>query len=248
MESLNPFTANTEESYINEKDLTDNESDIIKLFSEQIMDGLSLSALGAITGDEIFGDQIDKDDDSLHLVAMMDETQPLQSELIAKICAMLDSHGLIEPDRFSYQMFKRKAGYTAKSNTDLHDICKYCLAICLKDYQIVKFAGDEFLLNSEMMTPIFEILPHQGKKYSDRPSVPMNRTQIKLKNGKATIKTNHYLSVLVWVFWDGNPSKVDKKEMDTTQLQESLDKIDSSLFNTGATDKSYDKGELIYTK
>jgi hypothetical protein len=223
---------------------------------------LSITALGVLAAEEIFGEQLDVNDESLFLAAIIDETQPIQSELVAKLSMVFDMHELVEPDRYSFQAFKRKAGYSGKdkrlpksvtrdpedeSDPDLYELGSYCLAICLKDYQIVKFGGEEHMLQLERMTPVFEIRPHDKKKPADRPSVPSNRTQIKLPNGKATLKTRDYLSVLVWAFWDGHPSKQDNISMNTAPLQEVIEKLGKSAFNQEIPQKSPpNEGIVIY--
>ena len=228
---------------------TTNEAEVLSQLTKDIYNDFSLAALGVMAADEIFGELVDKNDESLFLAAMIDDTLPAQSELVAKLNATFDINGFLEPDRYSCQVFKRKAGYSGRdkrlqksqtrdpedtSDPDLLDLGQYCAAICLKDYQIVKFGQKEHLLNLEKMSPIFEILPHSSnKKGADRPSVPINRTQIKLGNGKATIKTRQYMSVLVWAFWDGNPSKEYNTTVDNSPLQDVLNKLskDSVLHN-----------------
>jgi len=229
--------------------LTGEQAKILAELTEDTLSGLSLPALGVLVADEVFGELIDNKDEALFLAAMIDDTMPVQSELVAKLNATFDINGYMEPDRYSCQLFKRKAGYSGRdkrlqksstrdpedeSNPDILELGQYCSAICLKDYQIVKFGQQEYLLNLEKMTPIFEILPHASeKKPSNRPAVPSNRTQIKLGNGKATIKTNKYMSVLVWAFWDGNPSKEYNMTVDNSPLQEVINKLkgDSVLNN-----------------
>lgn len=239
--------------------LTKEETESIGALHE-CFDQLSLTILGTLAAEEIFGDQIDKNDESLFLAAILDETQPIQSELITRLIMIFDLHGLVEPDRYSYQIFKRKAGFSArdkrlpksitrdpedKSEVDLLELGQYCAAICLKDFQIVKFGGQEYTLTEERLTPTFEIMPH-GKKSADRPSVPFNRTQINLGNGKATLKPRHYLSVLVWAFWDGDPSKKNNVEMNTSSLQEIIDKMTPSIFNREDQKSIPEKGIVIY--
>jgi hypothetical protein len=243
--------------------MTEEQARILAELTQDTLDGLSLAALGVLVADEIFGESISIDDQSLFLAAMIDETQPLQSELVAKLNATFDINGYMEPDRYSCQLFKRKAGYSGgdkrlqksvtrdpedDSNPDLLELGQYCAAICLKDYQIVKFGQEEYLLNLEKMTPIFELLPHptSGQKWANRPAVPSNRTQIKLGNGKGTIKTNKYMSVLVWAFWDGNPSKEYNTTVDNSPLQEVINKLKTdSVFNNEVPINIPEEGVII---
>lgn len=241
--------------------MTEEQAKILSDLTKGLLGDVSLAALGVLTVDEVFGELIDKDDESLFLAAMIDETQPAQSELVAKLSAMFDINGFMEPDRYSCQLFKRKAGYSGRdkrlqksitrdpedtSNPDILELGQYCTAICLKDYQIVKFGNQEYLLNLEKMTPIFEILPHEKKGGADRPSVPINRTQIKSGNGKATIKTRKYMSVLVWAFWDGNPSKEYNTTVDNSPLQEVLNKLSKdSMFHNETPVTIPEEGVII---
>lgn len=245
-----------------ESPLTKEELDSFGPLSEAF-DKLSLTVLGTLAADEIFGDQIDADNEALFLAAILDETQPIQSELAARLSTVFDMHGLMEPDRYSYQLFKRKAGYSGrdkrfpksptrdpedKTEADLLELGQYCLAICLKDYQMVRFDGQEHILTAERLSPVFELRPH-GKKPADRPAVPSNRTQIKLGNGKATLKPRHYLSILVWAFWDGHPSKENNIEMNTSPLQEVIDKLKTTVLDQESIptqDLIPEKGIVIY--
>lgn len=225
-------------------------------------DKLSISALTALAAEEIFGKQLDTDDESLFLASIIDDTQVIQSELVAKLNMILDMHGLVDADRFSFQVFKRKAGYSGrdkrlpksitrdpedKSDPDLYELGSYCLAICLKDYQIVRFAGEEYMVQLERMTPLFEIRPHE-KKPADRPSVPSNKTQVKFPNGRVTLKNRDYLSILVWAFWDGHPEKQDNIQMNTEPLQKVIEKLGKTSFEGfSPTQKSQsDEGIVIY--
>lgn len=156
-------------------ELDQDEVSTLDFLSKAALDGLSLSALATITADEIFGEQIDKDDDQLFLAAMIDETQPLQSELVAKLGAMYDANGFLDPDRYSMQIFKRNAGFTPQderlaksvtrdpentSKSDLYDLGQYCSAVCLKDFQVVVFGREEHVLSSGLISPVFELKPH----------------------------------------------------------------------------------------
>jgi hypothetical protein len=214
MESI-PFADILEENVVPPSELTEDEASTIEYLSRAVLDSIPLRSLGIITIDEIYGDQIDAAGEDLFLSAMVDETQPLQSELAARLCGILDMQDLVEPDRFSCQVFKRKGGYTTKGDTDLIEICQYCMAVCLKDYQIVRFEDKEYLLYEGMTTPLFEIKPK-----ASRPSIPKNKTQVKLANGKATIKSKKYISILAWAFWCHDPKKENNKEINTEALHE----------------------------
>lgn len=217
---------------------------ILDELDKDTFSNLSLCSLGVLTADEIFGEAIDVDNESLFLAAMIDETQPLQSELVAKLNTTFEDNKYLSPDRYSCQVFKRKAGYSARDK-NLSELGQYCVAICVKDYQIVKFKNEEHMIPLDHMSPLFELLP--GKK-ADRPSVPFNRTQIKLGNGKATIKQRKYMSVLIWAFWDGNPIKENNTTVtDTSPLQDVLNKLASQnpIFEETISNSVPEKGIII---
>lgn len=266
---LPPFIPIPEDRLVNPTELSKDESDTLGMLSGAALDGLSLTSLAMITADEIFGDQIDKDDESLFLAAMIDETQPLQSELVAKLHTMFDMSGLVEPDRYSYQLFKRKAGFTARdkrlpksvtrdpkeeAEPDLSELGQFCVAVCLREYQVVNFASEEHLLSQGMLSPVFEIKPHPEEKRAkpaDRPSVPKNRTRVRLGQGKATIKSRKYMSILVWAFWDHNPVKENNKnnkKTDTSPLQDVIDKLKNTVVDreTHSSEPIPEKGITIY--
>lgn len=202
--------------------------------SNAALNQILLSEMAVLTVDEIFGKDIDSNKEDLFLNAILDDTQPLQSELIAKLEAMLDANGLVAPDRYSIQVFKRKAGYASnnrKSDDDLAKLGQYCAAICLKDYQVIMYDRKEHILSFGMISPVFELKPHEkGKKAkpSPRPSVPRNRTQIRIKQGKATIKPRNFLCILVWAFWDRQPIKETKTKMDGSKLQNVIEQNKSA--------------------
>jgi hypothetical protein len=220
---------------LNPEELDKDESETLDYLSNAALDQISLPAVAALAADEIFGKDIDSDKEDLFLNAILDDTQPLQSELMAKLEAMFDANGFMAPDRYSFQVFKRKAGYAPNNKTsddDLARLGQYCAAICLKDYQVVVYDRKEHILSSGMISPVFELKPHEeGKKVklSPRPSVPRNRTQIKIGQGKATIKPRNFLCILVWAFWDGHPIKVAETKMDGSNLQNVIDRLKDSI-------------------
>lgn len=223
---------------LNPEELDKDESETLDFLSNAALGQISLPAMAALTADEIFGKEMDDtDNEYLFLNALLDETQPLQSELMAKLEAMFDANGFMPPDKYSFQVFKRKAGYTVskKSEDDLSKIAKYCAAICLKDYQIIVYDNKEHIISSGMISQVFELQPHpdfKKSKYAPRPSVPRNRTQIKLGQGKATIKPRSYLCFLVWAFWNGDPIKVVETKMDGTELQNVIDRLKDTIVDS----------------
>jgi hypothetical protein len=243
-----PLAPRTKGDQIDPTQLSNEESDTIGFLSDAAIDAIPLPLLATLTADEIFGDQIDENNESLFLGEIIDETQPLQSELVARLSTLFDTKGFTEPDRFSFQVFKRKAGYGAKdkrlpksitrdpedkSDPDIAELGQYCSAICLRDFQVIKFDNDEHFISSGKMTPVFELKPHPNKKskLAPRPSVPKNRTQVKLGKGKATVKSRKYICFLVWVFWDGYPNKESSIESDTSPLQGVIDGLKSTVIN-----------------
>lgn len=240
-----------EDQLIPPEELTEDEANTIDFLSNSILDSISLPSLSVITAEEMFGDKISNNDESLFLSAMIDETQPLQSELVARLHHLFDAKGYTEPNFYSYQLFKRKAGFSTRdkrlaSNStsenqekfDLSELGTYCSAVCLNEYQVVKFGNDEHLITAGNISPVFELKPHTGDKKAKpapRPSVPFNRTQVLMGKGRATIKTKKYTSVLVWAFWDSDPTNKKETEIDTSSLEENLKGLLSTVSDQSVT-------------
>lgn len=199
--------------------LNKDEVDTLDYLSNVVLDSLSLPTIAVFTADEIFGQKMDSKDENLFLHAVIDETQPLQSELVAKINAMFEDQNFHDPDRLIFQVFKRTAGYAPNNDEPL--LGQYCMALCLKDFQIVSFNKKEHLLSQGMASPLFEL--ESGKK-KPRPFVPRNRTKVSLGKGQGTIKSRKYLSFLIWAFWDGYPIK-EKSKQNSEELQKVLDNL-----------------------
>ena len=201
-------------------------------WSDDFKKSLPLAVLGALVADEMFGDKMDSKNEDLFLAGMLDETQPLQSELVAKIGAMFEANGFYLPDRLSLQIFKRKAGFRQKRGDA--DMGSYSVALCLRDFQVVVFNKQEQLVTNGNTTSFFELEPHpegsgRNAKFSPRPSVPYNRTTVKLPNGKALLKSREYLCILVWGFWNEHPIKPQEEtpgaEMNGAFLQKMVDDL-----------------------
>lgn len=167
---------------------------------------LSLPVLAALATDEMFGTKIDVKDENLFLSGLLDETQPLQSELAAKLNSTFDANGAHPPDRISLQVFRRKAGFSQKA--DDVDMGRFAIAICLRDFQVISFNRKEDIVTSGNLSPIYELEPHP----SPRPGVPKNRTMIKQPNGKTLLKSRQYLCIMAWAFWDDEPIKTKQPQ------------------------------------
>ena len=194
-------------------DPTDDLPEPEQLWDTDFKQSLPLPVLGVLVADEIFGDKMDNEDESMFLSEMLDETQPLQGELMAKLSAMFDANGFYPPDRFSLQVFRRKGGFQSKR--DDPDFGRYSAAVCLREFQVITFNREENILSNGDVSRFYELVPHpEGKKGppAPRPGVPRNRTTIKLPNGKALLKARKYLCVLVWAFWDDDPIKPEETE------------------------------------
>ena len=139
-------------------ELNEEEIETLKLLTHAALDSIPMSALGLVVAEQIFGEEeLSKKDENLFLSAVLDETQELQSELAARISSYLEGQVLNPPDNFSIQVFRRKAGYTYKEGFDAKHLGKFCAAVCLKDFQAIRFGKDqEYVIREGMRTPIFE--------------------------------------------------------------------------------------------
>lgn len=169
---------------------------------------LPLPVLAALAANEMFGKKMEPKDENLFLSGLLDETQPLQSELVAKLNATFDANGVHPPDRISLQVFRRKAGFAPKKEDA--DMGRFCVAICLRDFQVISFNRKEEIVTSGNLSPIYELDPHPEKGMNPRPGVPKNRTIIKLPNGKALLKSREYLCFMAWAFWVDDPIKKEQ--------------------------------------
>ena len=193
---------------------------------------LPLPVLAAMAADEMFGKEMDDPAESLFLSALLDETQPLQSELAAKLGATFDANGFHPPDRISLQVFRRKAGFAPKRDDD--DMGRFAVAICLREFQVVVFDRKEDIVLNGSLSPFYELEPHpeeekpkKKKEFSPRPSIPRNRTIVKLPNGKALVKSKEYLCVMAWAFWVDDPIKREEPQgkLGVEQLQKIVDEM-----------------------
>lgn len=200
--------------------MDEDEQDMITDLSEQVLNSIPLPALAALTADEIFGESIDENNENMFLKAMIDETQPVQSEFAARIAAMFDAGEINEPSCLSLQILKRKAGYSSKQEDD--KLGNYCCAISLNEFQVVMMGREENVLTPGSMSRIFEL--KNGKK-AERPYIPRNKTIIKFSNGQAKVKPRNYLSLMLWAFWADYPVKPKEKPKDSPQLQQIIESL-----------------------
>jgi len=231
-------------------DLNEEESETLRFLSETALNSIPLSAIGALGADEIFGEKMDSKNESLFLTALVDETEPLQSELAARLSAMFEGNGFITPDRFVLQVFRRKGGFGGKEFMNKQKSIKlgeYTAAICLKDYQLVMFEQKEHLLKSGDISPFFQ-LAQTSKNYLQIPHVPRNRTKISLGSGRATLKPRDFLSILAWAFWDGYPINEKVPEQNSEHLSSLLDQLKLQEQSEDSEEPAPPEGEeiLIY--
>jgi hypothetical protein len=189
----------------------------------------NINLLGRFVIEYLFGDKLDTKDEYLFLSSILDETESLQSELIAKINNLFEEQNYTRPDRVSIQVFRRNAGFRTTQNEN--DIGNYAMAFCLKDYQIIQYDQKEYFVSPEVTqfwtTPCFEFKPHSNKKGA-KPSVRQNHTRVKFPNGRFTFKNHEYMSILLWIFWDESPT-VTKIPRQTKGLEEKLKKLDKEM-------------------
>lgn len=183
------------------------QAEVLRYLSGLALDQVPLPELGIMVMEEIFGKEIDRSNQNLFLAYILDETQPLQGELAARLGGIYESNGFRAPDIFSMQVMGRRAGLSGKIPDELGI---YCSVMCLRDYQIIKFDDQTHFIGLEKISPVFDLSNY-------KPYVPRNSTRVNLGNGKATIKRNDYLCLLVWAFWDSNPT-YGSTVMDTEAL------------------------------
>ena len=172
-------------SPLNDSD-SDEETELLWNLSEFALNLIPLSSLAMLTSDEIFGDKIDDLTDDLILSQIVDENQPLQSELAIRISILFKSKGMKGPDQLIFQVLKRLAGS--------HPDGKYISAISLCENQIVVVDGEEHVLTPGAISPI-----------SKKIFVPRNKTLINFPDGRSTLKSKDYTCLMVWAFWTDNP-------------------------------------------
>ena len=161
---------------------------------QDVVNELNISTLGLIVAQQIFGDDLDNESESLFLTKELDETEPIQGEFAAKLCHLFHENGIEPPETFIFQVFRRKAGFVPKEKA-----AEYAMAICIKDYQVITHERQDHLLSRDCLSPLFRV------SEDNIPRIVPNRTQVKLGNGQATIKTRSYMSMIVWAFWDEYP-------------------------------------------
>jgi len=191
--------------------------------------------LSTIVLDEVYGEELDDPDERLFRSIILDETDPTQAELTAKIGELFEAQDCAIPDRVSLQFFRRKAGFRTTRNEP--DFGNYCMAMCLKDYQIVVFDKEEYFLQPGQTSPYFELLPHptsKKEKQSPRPFVPAQRTQYKRPNGKSSLKERNYSSILLWAFWEDHPTEMPKMPVG---LEEILANYENQLKEDSSDDE-----------
>ena len=218
-------------------DLTDKEKEEASFWANMALDSIALPTLGTLVARELFGDSVDDTNETLFKGAFIDETEPLQAELMARVSALVEEQGLTEPDCGVIQIFRRKAGLKTKKDEDHPG--SYCAAVCMKDFQVIVAEKKEHILSAGMCSPLFKITD------DDRPSVPFNRTQIKLGRGQGTLKTRNYLSVLVWVYWKEYPEKSEQMNVDTPDLRKVIDHLKSEEGETEPEEKEESSKEFV---
>jgi len=211
----NPFTAPQFP-----EDLSPEEREEAINLSNLALDSINVGVLAMLTADEVFGERVDEPNEDLFLGQVIDETQPIQAEFMARVCNILEENGLEEPERCVIQLFRRRGGFRTKKTDD--KLGNYTMAICMKDYQVIVYDKEENLLSAGTCSQLYDIseIAH--------PSVPFKRTQVSTGGGKATIKNREYLSVLVWAYWSESPEKKEAPQISEEDLQKLMEKFKES--------------------
>ena len=183
---------------------------------QDVMKELNISTLGLIVAQHIFGDQLDNDSEYLLLTKELDETEPIQGEFGAKLAHLFHENGIMPPETFIFQVFARRAGFIPKEI-----LGKYAMVIGVKDYQVISHERKDYIIEKDSLSPLFQI------SEGSIPRVIPNRTQIKLGQGKATIKSRRYMSMMVWAFWDEYPElKAAPSEIQDDEIAKALQSIE----------------------
>lgn len=213
-----------------------------KEYSPDMIRELDAFMLSGLVADSIFGDKLDNKDEHVFLSSMLDETEPLQAEYISKLSAIFERQSYAPPDRWSIQIFRRKAGFKASRNDT--DFGNYSMALCMKDHQIVVYNGQEYPLVMGQTSPCFELKPQptdKKEKPSPRPSVPRNRVQYTKPNGQKSLKTRNYWCILVWAFWDEMPlnrNREPSKEGLQKAMQAAAEQLEAKQSSEDATEET----------
>jgi hypothetical protein len=194
---------------------------IYKFFSgEKKMDSSSIEFLeklshfdvGILTRimiEALFGEKLKDSNEDYFGKIILDESNPCLEIYVCKLCALFHMSGILPPENFELQVYKRKAGYNPK---DIKS--KYMMGLVLGDTQVFNYKGEDYIIKAEHFTPIFDITE------TDYPKIPKDRTTIQLENGKTTVKARNYLSVVIWAEWEEDPRI--PKELQESHIQNAL--------------------------
>lgn len=173
-----------------------------------IIDMIPTPALASMAAGELFGDDFDSGQDNICLIKDMDEKADLQGELLDRVYESLDQFGYTEPDLYKMQVLGRTAGYVNDIKFGEENMDIYCLVTSIREKQTVSYGKEDYQLDEQGCTPMFKY------KVGDenRPFVKNNRKQMRMKDGRLTLKKKDYRNILIWTFWKNDPKKlVDKK-------------------------------------
>lgn len=194
------------------EDMDDDECETLTSLVETVLDSIDIPTLSVLMADEIFGEQLDSENEYLLLSKILADDSPLRSEFLSKIYSIFESYNLNDPDVILFQVLGRKAGF--RHPRDL-DYGKYCCLFSLTEHQIfVTDQGEEVLLPG-FLSKVYEMR-------DQKPFIPSNKTLIKLANGKATVKSNKYKCFMIWAFWRESPSKGSKQNNETSSESQKI--------------------------
>lgn len=190
---------------------------------DKIREAMSPEALGLITADYVFGDKLDSKDEDLFLACELDETDDVQSKLVAMIDSIYDQNGMVSPDHHALHVYHRGAKMSLKGVKDLG--YKFCSIMVLSGFQCFQMEPNyQHVLQAGKMTRLFDM-----EKFV--PYVP-KLTRINLGKGKSTIKNRTYRSIVVWSFWTSYPIHT---KIDTTKLNATMKALNDEIEAAGLT-------------
>jgi len=220
--------------------MTDEEQGLAEDMSQLMLDQIPLPAIAILTADEMFGEDLDNKVENLFLKGFVDETHPIQGEFSARIAAMFDHAGFMEPDCLTLQVLGRKAGFRTEKTED--KIGNYCCAISLGENQIISMNGKENILVPGAMSQIYELTD----KRTSYPFIPRNKTLIKFPNGRATLKRKEYRNLMLWAFWAENPIRPKEVNKSQPDLQKAINKLKEEAHAEPSEPKALQDGIVIY--
>jgi hypothetical protein len=200
-------------------------------FQQQVLKQAPLDKLTMEVAARIFDDTFDHHNDNTSLAAELDPTGEYSALLLDRLNAHLEQEGLKYADRVFLHVYGRKAGTLFKGVPH-----KYGRVLVVEGFQTFVLNDRELVITTGNSSSIFST--------TSTPRVPRGKTQIKLPNGKATIKNKAYRSTVLWIFWDDNPIAEVSNPHNEQGLQHAIEELQAKLDAEGKTMAEHSKEVL----